>query len=100
MAPENFAADANQYDTAENFGPLAQQRADKATHHDPQRRHDKGGAADRQRGAARASPPLFPGPAKIVTGVSVPHLSVIALVSTVAARSIRSIDAIGSCSMV
>lgn len=54
MAPEDFAADANQHDTAENFGPFAQQRADKATYHDPQRRHDKGGAADRQRGGDNA----------------------------------------------
>ena len=52
------------------------------------------------RATARASPPLFPGPAKIVTGVSVFHLSVMAFVNTVAARSIRSIDVIGSFSMV
>ena len=52
------------------------------------------------RAVANASPPLFPGPAKTVTGVSVLHLSVMAFVSTVAARSIRPIDAIGSCSMV
>jgi len=32
------------------------------------------------RATARASPPLFPGPAKIVTGVSVFHLSVMAFV--------------------
>ena len=52
------------------------------------------------RAMARASPPLLPGPAKMVTGVSGFHLLVMALVSACAARSIKSMDAIGSCSMV
>ena len=54
MAPEDFAADANQHNTAEDFGPFAQQRANKATDHDPQRRHKKRRAADRQRGGHNA----------------------------------------------
>ena len=54
MAPEDFAADAKQHETDENIGKFAKQRADKATDHHPQRRHDKGGAADRQRGGHNA----------------------------------------------
>ena len=40
------------------------------------------------------------GPANTVTGVSRLHLFIMAFVSAVAARSMRSIEAIGSCSMV
>ncbi len=56
--------------------------------------------SDSIRATARASPPLLPGPANTVTGVSRLHLFIMAFVSAVAARSMRSIEAIGSCSMV
>ena len=56
--------------------------------------------SDNMRATARASPPLFPGPANTTTGFFTPHLLMIACVRTVAERSIRSIEDTGSCSMV
>ena len=52
------------------------------------------------RATASASPPLLPGPAKTTTGMELFHPSVMARVNALAARSIKSILGIGSCSMV
>ena len=52
------------------------------------------------RATAKASPPLFPGPAKTTTGVALDHSAAIAVVMAFAARSIRSIDLMGSFSIV
>ena len=49
---------------------------------------------------ASASPPLFPGPANTTTGVSSSQRSDIASVNSSAARSIRLMDVMGSCSIV
>lgn len=52
------------------------------------------------RATARASPPLFPGPANTMTFLSEGHSSVMAAVMALAARSIKSTDLTGSCSIV
>ena len=49
MAPEDFAADANQHDTAENFGPFAQQRANVTPNHHAECGHHECRTANRQR---------------------------------------------------
>lgn len=50
MAPEDLGANADQHDTAKDFRPFAEQRADKTSYHYAQRRHHQRGAADSQRG--------------------------------------------------
>ena len=49
---------------------------------------------------AKASPPLLPGPANTTTGVETSHRVAMACASAFAARSMRSIDFIGSFSIV
>ena len=49
---------------------------------------------------ASASPPLLPGPANTTTSMPLPHTAVIPRVRALAARSIRSMDFMGSLSMV